>query len=213
MRILNVEESQRLLAKYKLPLAKSVLCKSEKQALAAAAKIGFPIVMKIASPQIVHKTEAKGVQVNIRTEKDVAKVFHQLQENAHKYDKKAKIDGVVVQEMVKGVELLVGSKRDAQFGSVLVIGAGGTLVEVMKDTTLRVVPVTREDILAMLAEIKAQSLLTGFRGQPAVDKEALIAFLLKVSQMLIAEHPAEMDLNPVMVSGSEITIADVRIVK
>lgn len=213
MHVLNVEESLRMMSKHKLPVAKSVLCKSEKQALAAAAKLGFPVVMKIASPQIIHKTEAKGVQVNIRTEKDVVKAFHQLQENARKYDKKAKIDGVVVQEMAKGVEFLVGSKRDPQFGSVLVVGAGGTMVELTKDVSVRAVPVSREDIVSMLAEIKGQALLNGFRGQPAVDREALIAFLLKVSQMLQVEHPAEMDLNPVMLNGSEILIADVRIVK
>lgn len=213
MRVLGMEESIKMVHKHKLPLAKSVLAKTEKQAVSAAAKLGYPVVLKIASPQITHKTEANGVLVNVKNDKDVSKGFSQLVDCAKKFDKKAKIEGVLVQEMDKGLEFLVGSTRDPQFGNTLVLGIGGTMVEVVHDTAMRMVPVNEAQAHQMLDELHSQTFLNGFRGQKPVDRHAFAQFLVNVSKLIETEKPAELDLNPVMVNGSDIRIVDVRILK
>lgn len=213
MRVLGSEESIKIAAKYKLPLISSHLAKTEKQAITLATKAGYPVAIKIASPSISHKTEAGGVLLNVKNEKDVSKGFSQLIDRAKKFDKKAKIDGVIIQPMTTGLEFLVGSKRDPQFGNTIVLGVGGTLVEVVRDVSMRIVPITENDAHSMINELRSQNYLNAFRGQKAVDRNTLAHFLVQVSKMLETEKPVELDLNPIMVSGSDIKIVDVRIVK
>ncbi len=174
------------------------LAKSADEAVEAATELGLPAALKIVSPQIVHKSEAGGVLLDLKTEADVQRGYEQLLENAHNYDQDAQIEGVLVSPMArKGLEVIVGTKLDDQFGPVIMFGIGGIMVEVLKDVAFRVLPISRHGAKKMLDEIKGVSLLNGFRGTPPADKKALSKLLLTVGELMEA-YPeiAEMDLNP-----------------
>ncbi len=176
--------------------------------------MGFPVVLKIVSPEILHKTEAGGVIVGVRSADDVEKGFATIMANAKKYDAKAKLLGVQVQQMLAGgQEVIIGAVTDPAFGKLVAFGLGGILVEVLKDITFRLAPASREDALSMLDGIAAAEILKGVRGSDPVDREALAGLISNVSQ-LVADFPeiAEMDLNPVFATKNGATAADVRIV-
>jgi acyl-CoA synthetase (NDP forming) len=207
-------EAKTICAEYGIPVTKFKVAKSEKQAAEIAEKIGFPVVLKIVSPDIIHKSDAGGVKVNLKTQTEVKTAYKQILENAKKYKADAAIAGVLVQEMVpQSTEVIIGAIKDAQFGQTLMFGLGGIFVELLKDVTFRVAPIAEQDAAEMISGVKAFPLLNGYRGNPAADVKALVDVLLCVSK-LVMEHPEikELDLNPVMAYEKGAKTVDARII-
>lgn len=209
------EEGQEVLRAYGFPLPKSILAKTPNEAVRVATKIGFPVVMKIASPQIIHKSDAGGVKVGLNSKQEVKKAFNEIIKNAKKYDKNATIKGVLVQEMVKGgKELIIGSKQEPGFGPVIMLGMGGIYVEVLKDVTFRLAPVTDREADDMINSIKTKKLLEGVRGEKPSDVKKLSELIQRLSALVtdFAEIK-ELDMNPVLVmeKGKGCRILDIRI--
>ncbi len=211
---LTAPEAKAIADAYGIAVPKEGVATSAQDAARIASDMGFPVVLKIVSPEILHKTEAGGVLVGVQSAGEVEKGYATIVANAVRYDAKARIDGVQVQQMVKGgQEVIVGAVTDPSFGKLVAFGLGGVLVEVLKDITFRLAPASREDAMSMLDGIQAAQMLKGVRGGDAVDREALADIIQKVSR-LVADFPqiAELDLNPVFASKSGAIAADVRIV-
>ena len=209
------EEGQEILRAYGFPLPKSSLAKNENEAAKIAKKIGYPVVMKIASLQIIHKSDAGGVKVNLTNDNEVKAAFKEIVKNAKKYNKKAVIKGVLVVEMVKGgKEMIIGSKLEPGFGSVIMLGMGGIYVEVLKDVTFRLAPVTDREAYDMISSIKTKKLLEGVRGEKPSDLNKLVECIQRLSQLVTDfKEIKELDMNPVLVmeKGKGCKILDVRI--
>ncbi len=206
MRALSLEDSFKLLQKYKIPTAKNALCKNEKQLLAAAKKIGFPLAMKIVSPRILHKTDAGGIKLNICSKKDALKAFAQLK-------KLPGFKGASVQEMLSGRQIIIGGKHDEQFGQTILFGLGGIFVEIFKDISVRICPITRADAKEMIAEIKGYAILRGARGEKPINFKALEDILLKTNALMLKEKILELDINPLFCFGNKIVAVDARVIK
>src|SRR5579863_2050308 len=197
-----------------ITIPKEGVAGSSAEAAQLAASIGFPVVMKIVSPQILHKTEAGGVVVGVKSAQAARQAFDTILANARRYKADATLEGVQVQQMLAGgQEVIIGAVTDPSFGKLVAFGLGGVLVEVLKDITFRLAPASREDALSMLDGIQAAEILKGVRGADPVSREALSALIENVSR-LISDFPeiAEMDLNPVFASKTGAIAADVRIV-
>jgi 4-hydroxybutyryl-CoA synthetase (ADP-forming) len=209
------EEGQEVLKAYGLPLPKSALAKTEADAIKIAKQIGYPVVMKIASPQIIHKSDAGGVKVNLTNDSEIKEAFKTIIANAKKYNKNAEIKGVLIVEMVKGgKELIIGSKLEPGFGPVIMLGMGGIYVEVLKDVTFKLAPVTDKEADDMIASIKTQKLLQGVRGEKPSDIAKLSECIQRLSQLVTDfKEIKELDMNPVLVmeKGKGCKILDVRI--
>ena len=209
------EEGIQILQTYGFSLPKSILAKTESDAVKAAIKIRFPVVMKIASPQIIHKSDAGGVKVGLKNDKEVRSAFREIVKNAKKYDKKALIKGVLIVEMVKGgKEMIIGSKLEPGFGPVIMLGMGGIYVEILKDVTFRLAPVTDKEANDMISSIKTQKLLKGVRGEKPSDINKLSECIQRLSQLVTDfKEIKELDMNPVLVmeKGKGCKILDVRI--
>ena len=211
---LTAPEGKKVCDAYGIPVPKEGLAKTAAEAAKLATAMGYPVVMKVVSPQILHKTEAGGVIVGVKNAADARKAYATIVANARKYDRKAEVLGVQVQQMVGGgQEVIVGAVSDPSFGKLVAFGLGGVLVEVMKDVTFRLAPATKDDALSMLDGIAAAEVLKGVRGSEPVNRNALATVIRNVSQ-LVADFPeiAEMDLNPVFASRKGAIAADVRIV-
>lgn len=207
-------EAKNLFALYNMPVTKIHVAKTEGEAVEAAEKIGYPIVLKIVSPQILHKSDAGGVIVGIDNEKGIRDGFNKIIENAKAYKADAEITGILVQEMApKGTEIIVGSTTDPTFGPTLMFGLGGIFVEILKDVSFRVAPITKLDAAEMIDEIKAVKILEGARGMPPSHKPTLADILYKTSNMLM-ECPEikELDMNPVLAYPDDARIVDARII-
>ena len=190
------------------------LAKSADEATKLAGKMGYPVVMKIVSPDILHKTEAGGVVVGVKDDAAAKAAYDQILANAKKYKADAKIEGIQVQQMLAGgTEVIIGSITDDSFGKLVAFGLGGVLVEVLKDITFRMAPATKEDALSMLDGIQAKEMLHGVRGGDPVNRDALANIIVGVSQ-LVTDFPeiVELDLNPVFATKKDAIAADVRIV-
>jgi len=209
------EEGQEVLRAYGFPLPKSALAKTEDDAIKIAKKIGYPVVMKIASPQIIHKSDAGGVKVNLTNDNEIRDAFKTILKNAKKYNKDAEIKGVLIVEMVKGgKEMIIGSKLEPGFGPVIMLGMGGIYVEVLKDVTFKLAPVTTKEADDMISEIKTQKLLQGVRGEKPSDIVKLSECIQRLSQLVTDfKEIKELDMNPVLVmeKGNGCRILDVRI--
>jgi 4-hydroxybutyryl-CoA synthetase (ADP-forming) len=209
------EEGQEVLRAYGFPLPKSELAKTENDAVKIAKKIGYPVVMKIASPQIIHKSDAGGVKVNLTNDDDVKSAFNEIVANAKKYNKKAEIKGVLVVEMIKGgKEMIIGSKLEPGMGPVIMLGMGGIYVEVLKDVTFKLAPVTDKEADDMITSIKMRKILEGVRGEKPSDKAKLSECIQRLSQLVTDfKEIKELDMNPVLVmeNGKGCKILDVRI--
>jgi acetyltransferase len=204
-------EGQALLQSFGVATAAAQLAASADGAVAAAEVLGYPVALKIESPDILHKTEAKGVALNLKDATAVRAAYEQLLANAKTYKSDARIAGVLVQAMVRGeVELVIGLKRDPTFGPVVMVGLGGVLIEVFKDVVFRAAPVTEAEALRMLDELKSRAVLDGVRGRPPVDKAALARMVSAVSRFGAAAGPrlAELDLNPVFAGPQGATAVD-----
>src|SRR5712671_2937895 len=211
---LTAPEGKLVCDAYGIAVPKEVVANSAEDAATIAVGMGFPVVLKIVSPEILHKTEAGGVIVGVKSAGEVEKGFATIMSNAKKYDAKANLLGVQVQQMLLGgQEVIIGAVTDPSFGKLVAFGLGGILVEVLKDITFRLAPATRDDALSMLDGIAAAAILKGVRGSDPVDRTALSAMIVNVSQ-LISDFPeiSEMDLNPVFATKGGAIAADVRIV-
>ncbi|MFC9424503.1 acetate--CoA ligase family protein [Streptomyces sp. NPDC056987] len=198
---------------YGIPTPAEALAESADEAVALADRIGFPVAMKIVSPEILHKTDAGGVRIGLASAAEVRGAFTAIVTNARAYDPHARILGVQIQQMVpEGTEVLIGTVTDPTFGKIVAFGLGGVLVEVLKDVTFRLAPASTDDALSMLDGIRAAEILRGVRGAAPVDRDALAGLIVKVSR-LAADFPeiAEVDLNPVFASANGVMAADVRI--
>jgi len=199
---LSESESKRLLAAWGVGCAREVLVGSAEAAVEAATGLGFPVALKVDSPDILHKTEAGVVRLNLRDAEQVRTAYAEILASAKVFAPQARITGVSVQEMVgDGVEVIVGVSCDPQLGPVLLFGSGGVMVEVYNDVALRRCPITRLEAQAMIGEVKGAQLLRGFRGRPVADVAALEDTLVRVSHLAIhmEGHLAELDINPLMV--------------
>ncbi|VVB57939.1 Acetate--CoA ligase [ADP-forming] I subunit beta [Candidatus Anstonella stagnisolia] len=198
-----------LLQKNRINCAPFKLAKTEDATALAAKKLGFPVVLKIVSPDIPHKTDRGAVLLNLQNEQEVRAGYKKVLQNA----KGARIQGVLVQKMAAaGIEVIIGGKRDAQFGQLIMFGMGGIFVEVYKDVSWRVCPIDKSEAARMIREVKGYKVLAGVRGKP-INEAALIDVLAKVSQLLIKKNPAELDLNPVIVHKDYCEVVDMRMVK
>jgi acyl-CoA synthetase (NDP forming) len=214
MRKLPDSEALKLAARYKIPIVKTVLAKSERQAVLAAKKLKYPVALKIASPDIVHKVDSGGVILDIKDENSLKEGFKQILASVKKSNPGAKIDGILVQQFVPndGTELIIGSKTDSQFGPVIMFGLGGIFVEVMKDVSFRLAPVERKDVQDMMAETKGYKILQGVRGKKPANLKAIEDLLLAVSKMVWTnKRVKELDLNPVFADEKKCTAVDLRI--
>jgi 4-hydroxybutyryl-CoA synthetase (ADP-forming) len=210
------EEGYEVLEAYGFPTPKSILCTTERECMDAAKQIGYPLVMKIVSPDIIHKSDAGGVKVGIKTEDELKNSFRTITENAQKYRSDAKINGVLVQEMVKSAkETILGASQDPTFGPVIMFGLGGIYVEVLKDVVFRIVPIDEQEAINMVKSIKTIKLLKGVRGEKSSDLKAIADSLQRLSQ-LVVDFPEikEFDINPLLVleEGKGARVVDARII-
>jgi len=199
---------------YGIPVTKFMTATNEEEAVKFAEKIGYPVVMKIVSPDVVHKSDVGGVVVNIKTPQEAKNTYNKILDNIKKHNPKAQIKGVVVQEMAPpSTEVIVGAIKDPQFGQTLMFGLGGIFVEILKDVTFKIAPITEQEAREMVTEVKAYPLLRGYRGQPPSDINAIVKTLLATSK-LVMDHPEikELDLNPVMVYEKGAKTVDARII-
>lgn len=212
--ILTEIEAKELLRGAGIPVVETRLARSVEEAQALAAEMGYPVALKVVSPQIVHKSDAGGVRLNVRDAAEVAQAYEAIMAAAQRYAPGATILGVAVQPMARpGIEVIVGLTTDAQFGPVLMFGLGGIFVEVLKDVSFRIVPLTRRDAREMIAEIKGFPLLQGYRGQEPADLTTLEELLLKLSAFA-EQHPEvqEVDLNPIFAYRDGALAVDARVV-
>lgn len=213
-RYLLETEAKAVCLEYDIPVTKFKLAKNEAEAVKFADAIGYPVVLKIVSPDIIHKSDVGGVLVDLKNARGVRSGYNQIIKNVRKHNEKAGIVGILVQEMVpSSTEVIVGTIKDPQFGQTLMFGLGGVFVEVLKDVTFRIAPVTANEAREMISEVKAYPLLKGYRGMPPADIEAIVKILLDTSK-LVMEHDEikELDLNPIMVYCKGAKTVDARII-
>lgn len=212
--ILTEIESKELLRQAGIRVIDTRLALSREEASSISKQFGFPVVLKIASPDIVHKSDVGGVKLGLKTTKQVGKAYDDILQTIRQRHPQAMIQGVSVQKMARpGVEVIIGMSKDAQFGPVLMFGLGGILVEVLKDVSFRIVPLTKRDAGEMIREIKGYPLLEGYRGQEPVDVSNLEELLLKVSDF-VEQNPEvkELDLNPVFAYSDGAVAVDARLI-
>jgi len=212
--ILSEVEAKQILEEAGIKTAAARLAATREEAVQVAQELGFPVVLKVVSPQITHKSDVGGVKLNLGSPEEVGAAFDEIMASAKRAEPKATIEGVSVQRMARpGVEVIIGMTKDSQFGPVLMFGLGGVLVEVLKDVAFRVVPLTPRDARQMVRDIKGFPILEGYRGQEPADLEALERILLQLSAFA-EEHPEveEMDLNPIFAYKDDAVAVDARIV-
>lgn len=212
--MLSEIEAKQLLKSAGIGVVETRLATSKEQAIAIAKELGFPVVMKISSADVVHKSDAGGVKLGLKTATQVGKAYDDIMKSIKAAFPNAKIDGVSVQSMARqGVEVIIGMSKDAQFGPVLMFGLGGVLVEILKDVAFRIVPLVKRDAKEMIREIKGFPLLQGYRGSEPVDVENLENMLLKVSEF-IEKTPEikELDLNPIFAYKDGAVAVDARVI-
>ncbi len=212
--LLSEVEAKDLLAEAGIPVARAILAKGQKASVEAAESVGYPVVMKIVSPDIAHKSDVGGVTLGLKDAKSVRKAYKEMLARVAEAAPNAKIAGVAIQNMApQGIEVIVGATTDPQFGPVMMFGLGGVFVEVLKDVAFRIVPLEARDASQMVREIKGLPILQGARGAQPADLPALEALIVQVSQF-VAAHPdiAELDLNPVFSYPDGALAVDARIV-
>jgi len=213
-RVLTETEAKELLKQAGVDVVETKLAASKEEAVSLSKQLGFPVVLKIISPDVIHKSDSGGVKLDLKTARQVEKAYDDILKSIKKQFPAANIQGVSVQKMARpGVEVIVGVSKDAQFGPVVMFGLGGILVEILKDVSFRIVPLTKRDAREMIREIKGYPVLEGYRGQEAVDVDNLEELILKVSSF-VEQHPEveELDLNPVFAYSNGAVAVDARII-
>lgn len=207
-------EAKTICAEYGIPVTKFMVAKTLEEAVEAAEKIGYPLVLKIVSPDVIHKFDVGGVILNIKTLEEVKEAYKKILDNVNEHKPDARIVGVLVQEMAPAsTEVIVGAIKDPQFGQTIMFGLGGIFVEILKDVAFRIAPLTREEAEEMIKEIKAYPVLKGYRNMPPADIQTIIEIILNTSRLVI-DHPEilELDLNPIMVYEKGAKTVDARII-
>ena len=207
-------EAKTVCKEYGIPVTNFKVAKNETEAVEFAEEIGYPVVLKIVSPDVIHKSDVGGVVINLKDAKDVRNTYKRIMDNVKKHKANAKIVGILVQEMApQSTEVIVGATKDPQFGPTLMFGLGGIFVEILKDVTFRIAPIKEDEAREMITEVKAYPLLKGYRNTPLADIEAIVEILLNTSR-LIMEHQEikELDLNPIMVYEKGAKTVDARII-
>lgn len=206
-------EAKQICVAYGIPTPRFRIAQGPSQAASYAERFGFPVVLKIVSPDIVHKTEVGGVMVGLATKEQVKGAYREIIASVREHAQNARVIGVLVQSMIPaGVEVIVGGLRDSQFGPTVLFGLGGVFVEVLKDASFRVAPITQLDSHQMIHEIRGYELLKGVRGKPASDEEAIVQILQATSRIMLDNSQIqELDLNPVIVHARGAVVADARI--
>jgi len=213
-KIITEEAAKSILKKYKVSVPGFSLVTSANQAARDAKKLGFPLVMKVVSPQILHKTDVDGVKVGIDNTADVKKTFNDMYGRLSK-KKGVNVKGILLEKMVpKGVELIVGIQNDPQFGPVIMVGLGGILTEIFKDVAFRMLPITTSDAKSMLNELKGSKILKGFRGSKPIDLNMLAKALVQIGKIGVdnADYINSIDFNPIVVYPKSYNVVDAKII-
>jgi acyl-CoA synthetase (NDP forming) len=183
-RMLSEAEGYDLLKKYEIPVPEHKIAKNTDEAVKTAEKIGYPVAMKIVSLQVVHKSDAGGVIIGVQNKEEVKNAFDQIMQRVKEKVPNAEINGIIIEkQMPSGLELIIGGKTDPAFGKVIAFGLGGKLVELMKDVSLKVLPIEKDEIQKMIREIKAYSLIKGYRDEPPLDETGLARIIGKISRI------------------------------
>lgn len=207
-------EAKMVCMEYGIPVTRFKVALTQDEAVKSAEGIRYPVVLKIVSPDVIHKFDVGGVILNLKSSTEVKNAYNQILKNVRKHKPDAKIVGIMVQEMAPpSTEVIVGAIKDPQFGPALMFGLGGIFVEVLKDVIFRIAPITESDAREMITEVKAYPILKGYRNQPPVDIDAVVNILLNTSR-LVMDHQEikELDLNPIMVYEKGAKIVDARII-
>ncbi|MBI4159102.1 acetate--CoA ligase family protein [Candidatus Woesearchaeota archaeon] len=210
MKIYTEYKSELFIKKFGVKVTKSYLTKGIKEALALSRKVNFPLVVKIISQDILHKTDAGGV-IKCSNKEDLIQAYYKILSIIK--EKKASLEGILIQEYITGNEIIIGIKKDPTFGHIILFGLGGVYTEVLKDVSLRVCPINKKEALRMINEIKNIKILEGYRKQKPVDKNVLSALLMKISQIPLKNKGiAELDINPLIANGKSIIAVDARMI-
>jgi len=212
--ILTEFESKKILKQAGISVVETKLAKTQKEAVSLSQKMGFPVALKMTSPDVIHKSDSGGVKLSINSVAEVKKAYDEILKKVRKQYPDAIIHGVSVQKMaLPGTEVIVGSSKDPQFGPVIMFGLGGIFVELLKDVSFRVIPVEQRDAQEMIKEIKGYPLLQGYRGKEPANISALVEIILKISK-LIEENPQikELELNPILAYKNKAMAVDARII-
>jgi len=208
--MISMEKSLALLKKYSIPHASWKIAKSPESAAKAAKQLGFPVALKALSKKIVHKTDSGAVSLNLADEDEVKSAFDDIMKSMKKL--RIKPDGMLVQKMEAGTEVIIGLKRDPQFGPVVMFGLGGIFVEILKDVSLRIAPLTKDDCIGMIEEVKGYEILKGARGKKPVNTDALVKILMSVSKIGEKNKKiTELDLNPIIADEKSAKVVDIRV--
>jgi acetyltransferase len=211
-KLLTLNEARAIFELLGIPMSRSCIAKSEDEVAKLASGVGFPLAMKISSSDIVHKTEAGGVMLEIGDDEAAIRAYKKIVNNVKTYNPKAKIEGVVMDAMMRGPEVIIGVSSDPQFGPMVMFGLGGTMVEVYKDVSFRLIPLTKIDAQEMIEEIKGKAIYQGARGWPEADPDELSELIVKVAEV-VRLHPdiKELDINPLIVTKEGLAAVDARI--
>ncbi len=207
-------ESKQILKEAGVNTTEIMLSRTKEEAVSRSQELGFPVVLKIVSPDILHKTDVGGVKLSLNNEEDVGNAYDEIIAAAKKHEPAAKIDGVSVQHMARpAIEVIIGMSKDPQFGPVLMFGLGGILVEVLKDVSFRIVPLTKRDAREMIGELKGYPILEGYRGQEPANIAVLEEMLLKVSEFVEGRPEIkELDINPIFAYRDGALAIDARVI-
>ena len=212
--ILTEFESKRILKQAGIPVVETKLAETQKEAVSLSRKMGFPVALKIASPDVIHKSDSGGIRLSLNSVAEVKKAYDEILKKVERQYPRAVIHGVSIQKMVRpGTEVIVGVSKDPQFGPVVMFGLGGIFVELLKDVSFRVIPIERRDAQEMIKEIKGYPLLEGYRGKEPANIPALVEIILKLSRW-IEENPQikELELNPIFAYRDKAVAVDARII-
>lgn len=210
MNLLNLSKTLKLLKKYDIPEPKGKITRTVEECKKAYEKINFPVVLKIISPDIIHKTDVGGVITNIDSIEKAKRGFKKLKKMAKK--EKADFEGVFVQKQLKGYKILIGGNVDPDFGPIVAVGWGGIYTEILEDTVFRICPINKKLALDMIKELKVYKLLKGYRGRKKANIDSIIEVLLKANKMMLNEQIKELDFNPVFVDEKGSSVVDPRII-
>lgn len=207
-------EAMAIMAMIGIPTPSFHLANSIEEAQKIAEALGYPVVLKIVSPDIIHKSDVGGVKLNILNKEQVSEKFKEIQKSVHEKAPKARIFGIIVQKMVpSATEVVIGALRDKQFGPVMMFGLGGIFIEIIKDVSFRIAPLNKDDALEMIKEIKGYSLLLGYRGSPKLDINAIADTIARISELMMnIDEIDQLDLNPIFVYTSGLVVVDARII-
>ena len=212
--ILTEFESKKIVRQAGISIVETKLAKTQKEVVSLSQKMGFPVALKIASPDVIHKSDSGGVKLSVQSVAEVKKAYDEILKKVRKQYPRALLHGISVQKMVRpGTEVIVGTSKDPQFGPVIMFGLGGIFVELLKDVSFRVIPVERKDAQEMIKEIKGYPLLQGYRGKEPADISSLVNIILKLSRF-IEENPGikELELNPIFAYRNRAVAVDARII-